>query len=416
MDKQTLKEILEQHKLWLSSTGEKGKQAYLREADLQGAYLQGADLHRADLQGANLSWAYLRGADFRGSDLREANLHKANLGGAILYGTNLSGVYLHEANLGGADLREADLHGADLQGADLHGADLQGADLQGADLQEADLQGAVYDLKQLKQARNAPKQYLTAVATPKTADALYKKQIDAAKKEIRKLEQTKRNLEREKEQLSTQADQDDTKNKELEDELNKVKTALKVEQQAKQQGQERQSRLDEMKAGIQAILNAIESDKEIINCYKIQSFLLLGLGLSCCAIATIYLVYLWFHILPNIAENGYLHFVPAAILVLIGTGLLRHDWKIRQLILKLIEQNNQTDIAMGILEASLGLSNIGTEAEKSEDGLPTLVKETFAEVRQALLRGEVNNDTIGTQTDPNQLQQILEQLQKIVPK
>ena len=56
MNKDELKSILGQHKLWLDGDG--GKRADLQGADLQGADLQHADLQRADLQGADL-----RGAD-----------------------------------------------------------------------------------------------------------------------------------------------------------------------------------------------------------------------------------------------------------------------------------------------------------------------------------------------------------------
>ena len=69
IEKEELQEILEQHKLWLSSDGKEGK--------------------RADFRGADL-----RFADFRGADLSSANLHSANL---------------HSANLSYADLRFADL-------------------------------------------------------------------------------------------------------------------------------------------------------------------------------------------------------------------------------------------------------------------------------------------------------------------
>lgn len=94
----SLKEILEQHTLWLNDN------ATGKRANLQGANLQGADLR----------WAVLVGADLRGADLTDAYLRRANL-------------------------RWADLRGADLRGADLQGADLQWADLQWADLTEAKL-------------------------------------------------------------------------------------------------------------------------------------------------------------------------------------------------------------------------------------------------------------------------------------
>jgi len=120
MTKEQIAAVLADHLMWLS--GEGGKRAYLRGADLQGAYLRGADLRGAYLRGAYLQGAYLQGAYLQGAYLR---------------GADLQGAYLR-----GADLRGAYLRGADLQGADLRGADLRGADLRGADLQGAYLRGA----------------------------------------------------------------------------------------------------------------------------------------------------------------------------------------------------------------------------------------------------------------------------------
>ena len=73
MNTEQIKEILEQHKIWLQDSSQ-GK--------------------RADLSGANLSGA---------------NLCVANLCAANLCGANLCGVNLSEANLSGADLSETNL-------------------------------------------------------------------------------------------------------------------------------------------------------------------------------------------------------------------------------------------------------------------------------------------------------------------
>ena len=114
MDKEVLKQVLEDHKAWV--LGEGGKRADLsgavlrwadlRGADLRGAVLRGANLRGADLSGANLRWADLRGADLRGAVLREAGLHGAFLNGADLHGADLHGAFLSAADLRGADWGE----------------------------------------------------------------------------------------------------------------------------------------------------------------------------------------------------------------------------------------------------------------------------------------------------------------------
>ena len=110
MEASKLKEILEQHKLFLDGKGGK-------RADLRGANLEGANLKHADLEGANL-----RGANLKGANLEGANLIDANLNRAKLYYTNLKD----------ADLRRADLRGANLNGANLNGANLYGVNLKDA--------------------------------------------------------------------------------------------------------------------------------------------------------------------------------------------------------------------------------------------------------------------------------------------
>ena len=99
MEQSELKEILEQHKLWIDTSGQGGKRANLRGADLRGANLEGANLRVADLRGANLCGANLYRADLRG-----ANLEDADLTGANLYRANLTGAYLAGAKLAGAIL------------------------------------------------------------------------------------------------------------------------------------------------------------------------------------------------------------------------------------------------------------------------------------------------------------------------
>jgi uncharacterized protein YjbI with pentapeptide repeats len=107
MDKQELKNILDEHKKWVQNEG--GKSADLGCANLYGAKLRDADLRKADL-----AYADLREADLTGADLMDADLSEANLTCADLRYTNLSGADLTCANLWKADLRGANLRGAKL--------------------------------------------------------------------------------------------------------------------------------------------------------------------------------------------------------------------------------------------------------------------------------------------------------------
>jgi Pentapeptide repeats (8 copies) len=88
MEASKLKEILDQHQLWLAAKG--GSRADLEGADLRGANLEGADLYRADLYRADLRGANLEDADLTGANLLDANLTGANLTGTDLRGANLT--------------------------------------------------------------------------------------------------------------------------------------------------------------------------------------------------------------------------------------------------------------------------------------------------------------------------------------
>lgn len=84
MEKTELKNILDKHKTWLISNGNKGE-----KASLLGANLEGADLRKANLSGAYLREADLFGANLEGANLEGADLSRANLKGANLKGANL---------------------------------------------------------------------------------------------------------------------------------------------------------------------------------------------------------------------------------------------------------------------------------------------------------------------------------------
>ena len=77
--KQELDKILDNHKLWLSSGGEKGERANLSSADLRSANLRSANLSYANLSSANLSYANLSSANLSSANLSSANLSSADL-------------------------------------------------------------------------------------------------------------------------------------------------------------------------------------------------------------------------------------------------------------------------------------------------------------------------------------------------
>jgi len=97
-----LQQILNDHKLWLDSNGERGARAYFENADLKNADLRNANLYKANLGNAVLKNADLEDANLEYADLRNTNLYKANLEAA----------YLENANLKNADLKYANIKGA----------------------------------------------------------------------------------------------------------------------------------------------------------------------------------------------------------------------------------------------------------------------------------------------------------------
>ena len=97
--KEELKEIIEQHKLWLDSKETEGKCANLTFAYLTGANLTDTNLTDVDLTGANLRYADLRYADLTRVDLYGADLTNADLTNAVLTDANLSSADLTDTIL-----------------------------------------------------------------------------------------------------------------------------------------------------------------------------------------------------------------------------------------------------------------------------------------------------------------------------
>jgi uncharacterized protein YjbI with pentapeptide repeats len=108
-----LREVLENHALWLDFSGESGIRA-----DFSGKNLAYADLVDACLSDAIFNKTNLKGADLTLSDLRGAALVQAHLVDA-----NLLGTQLQHANLQAADMRNSTgLQSTQLAGSNLFGA------------------------------------------------------------------------------------------------------------------------------------------------------------------------------------------------------------------------------------------------------------------------------------------------------
>ncbi|MEI6598527.1 MAG: pentapeptide repeat-containing protein [bacterium] len=107
MEASELKEILEQHKLWIKTNGAEGKRANLVGANLTGAYLERANLERANLEDVSFINVNLYNANLHGANLRDANLSDADLNCAKLSYADLRGANLRGANLNGPDLSNA---------------------------------------------------------------------------------------------------------------------------------------------------------------------------------------------------------------------------------------------------------------------------------------------------------------------
>ena len=138
ISQEELKEILEQHKLWLETRfcdAVKGKQADLSYANLYNANLDNANLEYAHLEYANLEYA----------NLYNANLYNANLEYAHLEYANLEYAHLDHANLDNANLEYAHLYNANLYNANLEYAHLEYANLEYAHLDNANLDNANLD-------------------------------------------------------------------------------------------------------------------------------------------------------------------------------------------------------------------------------------------------------------------------------
>ncbi|GEM_PF-799339 len=129
-----IREILEQHKLWLESSGKKGQRANLENTDLIKKDLSKANLSKATLIGCIATRADFSSADMSYADLRNVGLACASIMNATLEKADLEYANLDRASLKNANLRHANLSGAILEAVDLTSANLTGVYLYGTDL------------------------------------------------------------------------------------------------------------------------------------------------------------------------------------------------------------------------------------------------------------------------------------------
>ncbi len=132
-----LREILEEHRIWLESNFRNGGKADLHEANLERVSLRNVNLTRCNLKGANLSHAnldhiQLRGAGLEGVNLEESRLVGANLLNVNLRGANLKKTFLVDARMQGCTLNRTKLIKTELPGADLTSASIFNAILDSA--------------------------------------------------------------------------------------------------------------------------------------------------------------------------------------------------------------------------------------------------------------------------------------------
>ena len=172
-DKEKLPQIIRDHKEWLADHA-KGRQACLKDMNLEEADLSGVDLSYADLSGAYLHEAKMTGTKLTGANLDGACLDGADLTNAVLDEARMSNVVMTQqailegASMQGAIMRkcvlwESKFTGANLSGAILFGSQLCDCSFENANLVLADLSGTNLDNTVFKGAdmKYARLQYVT---------------------------------------------------------------------------------------------------------------------------------------------------------------------------------------------------------------------------------------------------------------
>ena len=143
-DKEKLPQIICDHKEWLEDHS-KGRQACLREMNLEGADFSGLDLSHVDLSGSYLRKAKMVGTKLKGAILNGTDFSEADLTKAILDDAQMSGVHLTHSCLEEASMQFAILQGSILWDSKFKGANLKGAILTAAELCDCVFESACLD-------------------------------------------------------------------------------------------------------------------------------------------------------------------------------------------------------------------------------------------------------------------------------
>lgn len=164
----TLPELLEEHTLWVATSGRYGRQLDLSgydlrnvldlkqfpltairaletnfmNQDLRGAELQSANFDRAIFTDCNLYGADLRGSTFKYSQMARIDLTEAKLS-PLSFGKQGGSQHIKRVDISGSNLRYATIKYADLRDCVLMGVDLTNAIIMGSDLRRADFTGAI---------------------------------------------------------------------------------------------------------------------------------------------------------------------------------------------------------------------------------------------------------------------------------
>ena len=416
-----LKQILEQHELWLKSNRKQGERANLEGANLDRINLKGANLKKANLERVSLKWADLENANLEGANLKGASLEWANFQWANLAGANLAGANstmakfimasLAMANLTMADFTMADFTIASLTGANLVGANLTntrflnanlarvklmtanltGADFTGADFTGADFTGADLEGANLHGVKGFEGDTSTTLFTENIQ--YYEQTINQLEKELRLAETALKNSAADKEQVQKfQAEVD-----ELNEKLKRVQ--LSKEQELK----ESQAKLNELQKKIK-LENRINDAKKSLSNALVNTDTQISInesrakrvgwgGMAVFSIAFCALIgipiYIWCNnLFPE--NNWHLLFYtfPVIAMILIATTLLRHQKSLLNEVRHFSNMKHQIELYSGLLEASQHAAASFGDPKKADE----YVQQTFTQIRDRLLQVQLPHD------------------------